>query len=387
MTTTRDRSRVKRTSFGLIETIDVADPTIFRFYVDEFSEHMIDQIGKHKDPVSRLLPPSDMDHSKIWLNPPTLNGDSSPFRFKNFPMGAGELVQDGYAHRGTYQRDVVENPDFVVKLLAQTHPFRTEYSVPTSIAEALDVGQLFKLTAKSFSELVGNAYLNYRFGWVQFVKDIRTLAQITKTIESRIKEFDSLSLHGGSSRKSIRLYSRGGGGIRYRTINSTWGVFCNANIYDSWTYQVTGSCRWRWKDGIKISLSKLEAFNTAVQTVFDLGELDASTIWNSIPWTWLCDYFIDIGSYLTAHEGEDFVEPFDICINRHYYSKNDIVPEAPIIGGTHRTLPGQQWLEIHARDVITNANVLPSFRLSLLSQSQVTVLLALIGKFHGSSYD
>lgn len=48
----------------------------------------------------------------------------------------------------------------------------------------------------------------------------------------------------------------------------------------------------------------------------DLGTPDASTIWELIPFSWLVDYFVNIGDTLTALEQSDVVEPYDICIMR-----------------------------------------------------------------------
>jgi len=347
----------------------------------EFEEVMNDYTGKKKVEPYGLLPPSDMDHSRVWKTPPTMSYRGSTWSFFGIPLFMANPGTTGYAHRGTSQRSL-ENADLALKFLADTHPFRSEFSVPTAIAELLDMGQLFKMAAKSYAGLLGGGYLNYRFGIVQFHKDIQTLSTITTSIESRIKEFDSMNLFGGLRRAPKKpLYSTSGSAQSISTLHSEFGTFVDATKSTNWTYRITGSVRWRWKGGIYVSLSKLEAFNEAVKAVLDLGELDASTIWNSIPWTWLVDYFADIGSYLQAHENDGIVEPFDLCIMRAYRGKEAYVPRPT--GYVGMTLSaGSTWTEINSRDVITSVPLLPPIRLGLLSKSQALVITSLIAKFY-----
>lgn len=332
---------------------------------------------KRKSPI-RLLPDSNCDINHKWRVPPVYSAKNSNFEVRGVrPEKAETPSYDGYPARGTGQRDT-ENVFYVNQLLARTHPFRSEYSVPVSMVEMLDIASLFKVAARSFSELVGSSYLQYRFGILQFVQDLNTLSSITKAIEARVKELSSLNQHGGL-RRNVKLAE-----FPYTTVQkdkviwSTFGFFVQADLYNSRRYTIRGSVRWRWKDGVTVSLTKLEAFNEAVKAVFDLGELDASTLWNAIPWTWLVDYFVDVNSWLQANENTNWVEPYDICIIRKMKTRTEYRNCRANVGFCQG---GHLRAHLVSRDANLPVGAVPAVRFSLLTRSQVEVIFALLGKF------
>lgn len=328
------------------------------------------------------LPPSDVDIYRTFRNPPTYFSSDSYFELRGVrPCKDNYPDLSGYPWRGSGQR-ATENDYYVEQLLASTHPFRYEYSVPVSLVEALDLADLFKQTAQTFAGLLGNSYLQYRFGFAQFYQDIQTLAGITKAIESRVKEFDSLSKFGGLSR-NVKLFQHKWEDENDQVIWSTYGHFIQAHWHNQRDYTIRGSVRWRWKDGVTISLTKLEAFNEAVKAVFDLGPIDASTIWNAIPWTWLFDYFYDVSSWLQANENANWVEPYDICIMRRFRSRDEWTKLNCSDG---EGLPGYISWRVNSRDANLQPGRLPAARYELLTQKQYLTILALIGKFHGTNY-
>lgn len=380
----RERKR-QRIHYAIAGTTTViASGETYRYSFPEDERYMTDFVEKQKRRPLGLLPPSNCDIDHIERVPPRLSGRNGFWKHSEAPILPYYYPETpNYLER--YQR-VDANILYATRLLAQTHPFRPEFSIPTAIAEMLDIGTLFKLTAKSFAELAGNSYLQYKFGYVQFVNDVKTLASITTAIERRVKEFTSLGLKGGL-RRSVDLdgnswHQSGNTGI----IWSTYGAYIIGTYNLDESVKITGSVRWKWKDGVTVSLSKLEAFNLAVKTVFDLGELDASTIWNSIPWTWLADYFVDIGSWLQANENSDLVEPYDICIMWHHKSHTQISPELLFPVESYHVKKGTFIRHRYARDWIPGVPTLPPVRYSFLSKSQVLVLLSLYGKFRGSTY-
>lgn len=383
----RHRSKSQWRAVGSITTVADGHSDLVSENYDE--KYMDDVTEKKKDKTSRLLPATDLEIDHIERISPTLSSKGKGFYWthRNVPM-APQYYPINNHWQSRYYRDMSENPYYAVKTIAATHPFRSEFSVPTAIAEMLDIGTLFKLTAKGFADLVGSSYLQYKFGWVQFVNDIKTLATITRSIERRIKEFDSLGKKGGLRRKVDLDHTSWSDNGQQGFIYTLYGVYVVADWHRNQTNKVWGTIRWRWKPGILVSLSKLEAFNLAVQTVFDLGELDASTIWNTIPWTWLADYFIDIGSWLQASENADIVEFFDLCICREYKNITDLDPALFDVSQNqyYSVNRGRMIRTQISRDVIRSLPALPPLRYSFLSKSQVLVLLALYGKFRGSSY-
>jgi len=377
----RVRYRDKKVISGTTTVISTGAVSTYQY--TEFWERTTDYTGKKKrKDYDGLLPVSDFDHDSVVNVPPFLTRKAGSWYHQGAPCQNTDPDTRHYPGRNSTQRNN-ENALYVARLLASTHPFRSEFSVPVAIAELLDIGSLFKLTARSFSELAGNAYLNYKFGWLQFVQDIRTLHKITTQIERRIKEFDSLAKHGGLRRSLPLDFTSWDEYTGPWTIWSTYGTFVDARFAYNVSLKVWGTCRWRWKAGTKVSLTKLEAFNLAVQNVFDLGQLDAETIWNAIPWTWLADYFVDVNSWLAATHQSDLVEPFDICVIREY---KNVKTQYPTGASARDTTPGREIRRIKSRDANLALSVLPPYRYMFFTQSMYLVLLALYGRFRGSTY-
>lgn len=149
-------------------------------------------------------------------------------------------------------------------------------------------------------------------------QDIRSLASITTYVEARIKEFNAIVSKGGLRRKHIFLASGG-----FQNPTETGPIFSNGlgswngEVSTSFRTKVWGSVRWVPNRASPLDLSKLTAFNEACKIVLDLKAPDPATIWEAIPFSWLSDYFLNVGDALQAIQDTDKVLPTDICIMRH----------------------------------------------------------------------
>lgn len=305
------------------------------------------------------------------------------FRFDSFAVADQGSVSDVDLNtirspKGSTAR-VNENAVLTQELLARTNPFRSEFSIPVAMKELVDMGTLFKLSAKSFANLGGSAYLNYKFGWQQFHRDVQALHAITKTIESRIKEIKSLSKHGGVRRKIKLQTTRSNYSESNRPIQSAYNVSVRADVAGTLSCEIHGTVRWRWKPGFDVDLEKLQYFNIAVAKVFDLESPDPQTVWELIPWSWLADYFVGLSSYFGAHLGEDIIEPYDICIVRRTITKYQF---SPVSKPSSITLSGsgQFGMTEYDRDVVTRGSF-PAVRTGFLSRNQILIIAALIASF------
>lgn len=339
---------------------------------------------KKKVREDNTLPPTPCTITKTILDPATISGQSGVFHFSNYAVTLQPNVPA--ASLNTVRPPKVsgarntENADLVQRLLAETNPFRTEFSAPVALKELVDVGTLFKISAASFASLLGSSYLNYKFGWKQFVDDVKTLSNITLSIERRIKEIQSLSKHGGTRRKRNLMTKGSESSFVAGLINSTWSARVRVNARTRCTCETFGTVRWRFRPGFDNQLSKLEEFNLAVAKVFDSGQLDAQTVWNMIPFSWLVDYFTGLDSYFGSWLGEGIIEPYDICIvrrteGRQYYS-------SPQYNNPTFSMNGSPKVAVYEydRDVLTRGSF-PAVRADFLSRNQLLTIAALAASF------
>lgn len=374
----RTRSRERLALSGSHTWFGVTTPrTVRKRY-----ETMTDYWKKKKDPLG-LFESTALDH-KIRLIHRACYISGTSF--------GGESVYSGCPATAlrTYALDVSPtshnikdrgNTQYLNELLSQTNPGRPVVSIPVAIKELAEVSTLFGLTAKSLAGFAGGAYLNYRFGWKAFERDLRTFAKICEQIESRLKELDSLNKAGGL-RRTVKIddyitrvpYSNW-------TVNSTYSTTIRLNGVEQFRTRVYGSVRWFPAPGAHQVLENrtpLEHFKRVVRDIFDLGELDASTAWQLIPFSWLADYFIDVSSYLDAATGSALYHPDYACIIRKsvYTSRGRVVskPDWVRVTGHHQVTYRTQRTPVNA-----GQPALP-LGLSIITMSQAKVVLALLAK-------
>lgn len=161
-------------------------------------------------------------------------------------------------------------------------------------------------------------------------------------------------------------------------LNSTYSTYVYGTVHVRASRKVWGSVTWKVNKGVRFPTEPIEQFNLAVKALFDLEAVDAETVWGLIPWSWLVDYFVDIGGLLKATNHSVEVSPHDICIMRRFETKVTETPTSlPAYATCTNGLFTREW---QARDVWVPGSY-PAPRLALLSASQLKVLLALALRF------
>jgi len=344
-----------------------------------FESTMIDWHKKHvrKD---GLLPPSPLYLFQVERTPMTVTRSPSVLPWTYHGWSVHHEYTPNTPFKTTGLAHINENLLYTNRLLSKTFPFRSEFSVPVAIKELLDVSTLFQFAAQGFASYIGSQYLKYRFGLLPFVSDIRTLAQITKKLESRIKEYNTLAKTGKLRRKHVKLDVLTDEQTSYDvTLHTEGAMFIDGTRTSRYTMEVYGSVTWKPKEGTELKLSGLGAFNKAVESLFDLGELDAETVWKLLPWSWLVDYFVDFSSYLESLEWNKLVYPLDITITRVHrtHAKEEATQynsEVTILN------PGNFHVKLIERDVV-NPTEVPTGTFQFLDFQDWKILAALATKF------
>jgi hypothetical protein len=346
------------------------------------------EVRKTDDVLDGTLPPSDFDHKLIERTYYTLTRpfiSNTIFEFDGWPADGMGVSATGtpaiHFLRGTQAR-LVENDRMALELLSRTNPMRPTFSVPVYIKELAEIGSMFHFAAKSFAGFLGSSYLNYRFGWQQFLRDITTLDKIMGEISSRMQELQSLQKHGGL-RRHINLEKRVNHAFIPSVITSSvYGHTARASMKATHRIRIHGSVRWTCSKDFADDIAELGELRKAIRLVFDLEAPDPETVWNMIPFSWLADYFINIGSWLGANAGGVDLVPNDVCIMRDYHARAVYTPLPPSSGTMTYQGRGTYNLRHRSRDVVyTLGPSFPSFRTDFLSWNQWKIIGALFASF------
>jgi hypothetical protein len=343
-----------------------------------------DYVKKERHPVSNLLESSDFDsrHVKYGFNRFNIH-TLDPYGQVQYSGTQMKQVDDEEGPKAGWATVEPADSVLVAELLARTSPFRYELSVPVLVSELVEATTLLKLATNNFVSLIGSSYLNYKFGWSTLISDIKSLANLTETIESRIREFNSLLGPSGLSRSNIKLFQTSGswtGREVYMTTSLLQRV--GGRQYVAWKTKIWGSVRWFPKRDDLIPVEPLERFNLAVRQVLDLEYPDPETVWEAIPFSWLIDYFLNVGPTLQAVQDLDELEPRHICLMRERVTTTtwtDVRIIRP--AKTVSVEPGTTRVTEKLRTVMDETSLADAFTWSFFTEEQALTLSALLASF------
>lgn len=228
------------------------------------------------------------DSAKTWKL--TMNGK----RFGDFasPYGAISLPSKQWGY-------------YTTKALANINPNNAAIDIPLFVFELKDIPHLihglgnFVMNPNNWRH-VPDSWLAYRFGWAPLVNDLAALFALSESLEAR--------------KNYLRAISRKGGKKVQRRLGSTkFTVAATANDGITFDGASCGSFRWQTAEGtedwwftcnVKLtsSIPGPDLGAAAFKAAFGFSN-PISTVWNALPWSWLFDYFANIGTFLEATGG------------------------------------------------------------------------------------
>jgi hypothetical protein len=252
---------------------------------------------------------------------------------------------------------------------ARTNPSRSYVDVPVFILELGDIAQLLRDTGRSLFKRGAHINLSYQFGIAPLVEDLVKLVDFMSQLQIRMKEIDRLKSKRGLRRTTAHgVYSRSDTDLK---IAQSQGVNLTLTYKVSTQQIVRAHCRWIPTP----AFSKLSAREVSwlVRRVMHGLELDFSTLWEGLPWTWIIDYCTTIGSYFKANRNiiPATILNGKVSVMRHTTSRWH---HQGFNGVSTRTQPVNILYETKTR---VNVVVSPTAHLPFLSGNQLGILSSL----------
>jgi hypothetical protein len=201
------------------------------------------------------------------------------------------------------------------------------------------------------------------FGWIPLLSDLRNLIGVAEAVDKRLQRLRDASKIGGTTTR-IRLRQ---GSVASHSAQ-THGAFSffveRITDFEEWgvlkhTTRSSGRIpTWSFEDARSL------AFSTS---------LSPTAIWNSIPWSWLIDYLINVGSFLEAANHRIGWKAEQAIIMRKYTTYCELTPTGSYPDGTES---GQVIFQSLNRNVVTNPTPAMAFT-PMLSLNQLANLGAL----------
>jgi hypothetical protein len=185
--------------------------------------------------------------------------------------------------------------NFIQRSIQTMSPsMETGFSLPNFLWEFGEIKSLGKWwdRGKGVFRNLSNGTLNYNFGLKPFISDVRSLAEGLRTLQSRLRSLKSQA--GTLCRRHYRetcdvsteIPEVGGTHIWRNRASISAQVVRNATM--SYTYQ----------------FPNLDALDSAIYGFLDsIGmQLSAATVWEAIPYSFVVDWFFNVGDFLKQFE-------------------------------------------------------------------------------------
>jgi len=339
------------------------------------------------DIVGNRLGANPFAHWHIDRDYPFLDGATGVWEFNQYPIG----------HHSPYFPDPIgafaepnwlEQANLAFKILAETNPSSPHVSLPSAIGELKDLPMLIKswgqnvLKKLSLGNVVkdiagGNLWV--RFGLRPMLSDIKKLTQFVKVSNEKFTQLRRLR-DGKTLRKRINLGYDQVISSKENVIMHSQGAFITGTRQNIYTSKSWGSAEWKLlpdSDIPHMSDEELMKFSRRlVLGVTSYGALE--TAWELLPWSWLVDWFSNVGEFIAAHNNSVPCTSGRVCYMRT--TKGIAVFEvdhASIPAGI--TLGGQYKLEVtrKLRLPVAALSPVPLPYLPILDGGKLSILASL----------
>lgn len=288
------------------------------------------------------------------------SGNITGRRWVNWQMDRLSNPHDGlYAH--LIHPDKPTNAQLAAKCLKMTNPSRPYVDIGIMIGELRDFPLLIQRGGDSLIQKFGKQTLNREFGWKPLASDLRKLMDFQKVVLERMKEIDRLESEGGLKR-TVTLWK--GSTISSYDVITQSGDKLTCHHYLDYCTQTEIKGFVVWKPSFP-QIKQGERLAKIMDTILGL-RFDISTLWNIIPWTWLIDWFSNVGDILEASRNQ--MEATHSSIQLMTHSKTTIQGPSSVTGIS----PFNGTLETKTRRTV--AGVTLEAHLPFLSTGQISIL-------------
>lgn len=295
----------------------------------------------------------------------------------------------------------ISDGELATLAISRSNPSKPVVSIPNFLFEMKDLPRMFRdignlkiqlknlkrgrVSTKQFARISSSHYLAATFGWAPLINDLRQLLNFQADVDKRIDVLDRLfNKNEGLHRTIGKPNKNRNGGLPpfavsvESTVNSFQmeSSFPSVGVLTAKQQNFTTSTKWasvRWK---ATSLPSTRYSNKELQKMArDLvygKNITPETIWNALPWSWLIDWFVNTGAFVSAGSNSIPVRAETPCIMEHVVTRRSYVPN----NYPSWLLGGDGWTVYETKERRIVGPTLTA-RFGFLSPKQLSILGAL----------
>jgi len=259
-------------------------------------------------------------------------GDGDPLTINKWSMSGGVINNDFFSWYGAYfvnyVADAMEESNFphldvasggisntaaATQAAARTSPSAAYVDVTANVLELADIAMLIKSTGETLLKKFASGNLKLQFGMLPLVRDLDKLIGFHEQVARRIRTIEKLRTTG-SYRKTVDI------GV-YNGFASDLFIMQSADAFirvPRTCYTVHGiraSCK--WIPAVDLSYLNNESMYALAKAAVLNTEINFSSLWEAMPWSWLIDWCGNVGTYLKAQRNVVPATLAGVTVQRH----------------------------------------------------------------------
>lgn len=299
-------------------------------------------------------------------------------------------TQDVYNHQSIPGGSPSDNTALAMGL-ARTNPNKSSIDLPVFVLELGELPLMVKewgrvllkkphriASGKDLRTLprsVARKYIEWTFGLDLFIKDVATLLDVQGQVDRKVKTLKRLGDPLATSSSAKVWSGRSESAITNQYATTLYQehrrvYYRNVTHFECWVST-------KWKPAIPLPTSDAELRQRALRLAYGL-DISVSTLWEAMPWSWLIDWFSDVGDVLKANRNSIPVTHGGSCIMRQSISNTEVDHfDLPVTGDTLSLVHPPYMRADKTRTVMGDAAPRLELNLPFLSGKQLSILSAL----------
>lgn len=280
-----------------------------------------------------------------------------------------------------------------VRGLARTNPNRAFVDTPVFLFELKDIPQLVYdwgrqiryahtrfywnragVDLREVPRYIASKYVEYQFGIDPFVRDLQKMLDVVGQVDKKVKQLKHLQQ--GFSRRHATVFSD----EKYENRVTPKFVSGLYNEQNTFSYQLTQTRRdWvstTWNAIYPESLPKTDdELRNLARTLAFGWDISFSTLWEAMPWSWLFDWFGNVGDIFAATRNHIPVNHTGSCVMTERKLRLTNFRWENRVGPLSVTFTPYHYITMKRQ--VAPLVVYPEFSLPFLNGGQLSILSAL----------
>jgi hypothetical protein len=236
-------------------------------------------------------------------------------KFTAFPVGLDTTYPNPEA---PWSAPVLVN--IAHEIYNRTSPNEPSVNLPVSLVELRDIPRIVQVYGRNLLKQVASGYLSWQFALKPMLSDLRNLLKFQESVERRLKEFGAIGEGKELKRRCSLGRQRSETPSAELTLNSV-GAIIKAVPTVSDSLIEWGTSRWKCFNPLRIprgdALRRRIRRMTSGFTAFNIVQAS----WELLPWSWLVDWFLPVGNYISTFNNTIPIHCSSLCYMRTAHSR------------------------------------------------------------------